>query len=107
MDIIGMTNMAEAKLSREAEICYSTLAAVTDYDCWYPKHASVTVDMVMQNLQRTIENAKKMIIQIVKALPDKRVCSCQDALKCAIVTDRKMIPAKVKKDLKIIIGKYI
>ena len=107
MDVIGMTNFAEAKLAREAEICYSTLAAVTDYDCWRPSHESVTIDMVIQNLRRNIENAKKILVKTIKDMPQERTCLCQEALKYAIVTDRKMIPAKVKKDLKIIIGKYV
>jgi 5'-methylthioadenosine phosphorylase len=107
MDVIGMTNMPEAKLAREAEICYSTLACVTDYDCWHPQHESVTIDMVIQNLVKNIENAKKIISMVIKKIPEKRSCSCKDALKYAIITDKKLIPAKVKKDLGIIIGKYI
>jgi 5'-methylthioadenosine phosphorylase len=107
MDIIGMTNFAEAKLAREAEMCYSTLAAVTDYDCWYSGHESVTIDMVIHNLQKNIENAKKILVKTIKNVPLKRTCSCQDALKYAIVTDKKVIPQKIKKDLDIIIGKYM
>ena len=107
MDIIGMTNMAEAKLAREAEICYATVAAVTDYDCWHASHESVTIEMIIQNLQNNIENARKMIVSIVKSMPEKRVCSCGEALKYAIMTDKKVIPEKTKKDLDIIIGKYI
>ncbi len=107
MDVIGMTNMPEAKLAREAEMCYSTLACVTDYDCWYEDHASVTVEMVMQNLQRNAENAKRVISAVVKNLKPERDCGCKDTLKYAIVTDPKMIPAETKKDLKLIIGKYI
>lgn len=107
MDVIGMTNMAEAKLAREAEICYATLAAVTDYDCWRPQHESVTIDMVIANLLKNIENAKKIISGLVKNLPPERDCACKDALKYAIVTDKKLIPQKVKKDLDILIGKYI
>jgi 5'-methylthioadenosine phosphorylase len=107
MDIIGMTNMCEAKLAREAEICYATLAAVTDYDCWHPSHESVTVDMVIGNLLKNLENAKKLISKVVKAIPKERTCSCSSALKHAIITDKKLIPAKIKKDLDIIIGKYV
>ncbi|MBL7151523.1 MAG: S-methyl-5'-thioadenosine phosphorylase [Candidatus Omnitrophica bacterium] len=107
MDVIGMTNMPEAKLAREAEICYSTLAAVTDYDCWHPQHESVTIDMVIQNLTKNIENAKKILSQAIRNLPGGRGCGCGEALKSALVTDRKLIPEKVKKDLEIIIGKYI
>jgi 5'-methylthioadenosine phosphorylase len=107
MDIIGMTNMSEAKLAREAEICYVTLAAVTDYDCWYKSEEPVTVDMVVQNLLKNVDNAKKIITRIVKNMPLERKCNCAGALRDAIITDRKLIPAKVKKDLKVIIGKYI
>ncbi|RJO65631.1 MAG: S-methyl-5'-thioadenosine phosphorylase [Candidatus Omnitrophota bacterium] len=107
IDIIGMTNIAEAKLAREAEICYATLAAVTDYDCWHPQHESVTIDMVIESLGKNINNAKMMIREVIKNIPSQRQCACKDALKYAIVTDRKSIPAKVKKDLGIIIGKYL
>lgn len=107
MDVIGMTNMPEAKLAREAEICYSTVACITDYDCWYPEHESVTVEMVMQNLTKNIENAKKLISEVIKNIKPERKCSCKDALKHAIITDPKLIPTKVKKELDIIIGKYV
>ena len=107
MDVIGMTNLAESKLAREAEICYATLAAVTDYDCWHPQHGSVTIDMVIQNLNKNIENAKRILSAVIKNINLKRNCACRDALKYAIITDRKVIPEKVKKDLKIIIGKYV
>lgn len=107
MDIVAMTNMSEAKLAREAEICYATLAAVTDYDCWHPDHASVTIEMIIQNLQNNIENARKMIRAIVKSMPEKSACACGEALKFAIMTDKEVIPAKTRKDLDIIIGKYI
>lgn len=107
MDVIGMTNMPEAKLAREAEICYSTLACVTDYDCWHPEHESVTIDMVIQNLLKNVQNAKKIISAVIRNMPEERNCACKDALKFAIITDKKLIPAKAKKDLKIIIGKYV
>lgn len=107
MDVIGMTNMPEAKLAREAEICYCTLACVTDYDCWHPQHESVTVDMIIGNLLKNAENAKRIISAVVKNTPPERRCACKDALKYAIITDKKLIPARVKKDLGIIIGKYI
>jgi 5'-methylthioadenosine phosphorylase len=107
MDVIGMTNMAEAKLAREAEICYATLACVTDYDCWHPAHDSVTIDMVIENLGKNVENAKKILVKAINDMPTQRACGCADALKYAIVTDRKLIPAKAKKDLGLIIGKYI
>jgi len=107
MDVIGMTNFAEAKLAREAEICYSTLAAITDYDCWHPDHATVTLEMVLGNLRKNIGNSKQVLLETIRNLPEKRDCPCANALEYAIVTDRKYIPQKVKKDLKIIIGKYI
>lgn len=107
MDVIGMTNLAEAKLAREAEICYATLAAVTDYDCWHPSHETVTVDMIVQNLLKNVENAKKIIRQVIRSLPKERKCGCAHALKYAIITDRKLIPPKIKKDLKLLIGKYV
>lgn len=107
MDIIGMTNLVEAKLAREAEICYATLAAVTDYDCWHPGHDSVTVDMIIQNLLKNVENAKRILKFAINLIPEERKCGCQNALQYAIVTDKKLIPQKIKKDLKIIIGKYI
>lgn len=106
MDIIGMTNMSEAKLAREAEICYVTLAAVTDYDCWYQSEETVTVDMIIQNLLKNVDNAKKIIKKVIKDMPTERKCACVSALKDAIITDRKLIPKKIKKDLRIIIGKY-
>ncbi len=106
MDVIGMTNMPEAKLAREAEICYSTLACVTDYDCWHPQHESVSIDMVIQNLLKNAENAKRLLSEVIKNIGPERKCACKDALKYAIVTDKKLIPTKVKKDLGLIIGKY-
>lgn len=107
MDIIGMTNFVEARLAREAEMCYATLAAITDYDCWHPEHASVTIDLVVKNLNKNIENAKKILATAIKNIPDREDCRCSDALKYAIVTDKKFIPAKIKKDLNIIIGRYV
>lgn len=107
MDIIGMTNIAEAKLAREAEICYATLALVTDYDCWHPKHESVTVDMIIQNLMKNISNARKILDLVLPRLSPERKCACKDALKHAILTDKKIIPETTKIKLKHIIGKYI
>jgi len=107
MDVIGMTNFAEAKLAREAEMCYSVLAAVTDYDCWHPKHESVTLDMVIENLSVNVANAKKIIASAIKNMPPKKTCQCGSALQHAIVTDRKIISGKIKQDLGIILGKYL
>jgi len=107
MDIIGMTNMAEAKLAREAEICYSSIACVTDYDCWHPQHESVTIDMVIKNLSKNIDNVKKIIVAVIRDIKAERNCACGESLKYAIITDKKLIPDKLKKDLDIIIGKYV
>ncbi|MDD2866294.1 MAG: S-methyl-5'-thioadenosine phosphorylase [Candidatus Omnitrophota bacterium] len=108
MDIIGMTNMAEARLAREAEMCYATIAAVTDYDCWYESEESVTVDMIVENLRKNAENSKKLVMEVVGRLGSApSSCACSESLKYAIVTDSKAISAKVKKDLKPILGKYV
>ncbi len=107
MDIIGMTNMAEAKLAREAEISYATLAAVTDYDCWHPSQGSVTVEMVIENLNRNISNAKKILKKAIPQLGQLTKFSAQEALKYAIMTAKDIIPERIKKELEIIIGKYI
>lgn len=106
MSIVGMTNMVEAKLAREAEICYATLAAVTDYDCWHPQHESVTVDMILENLRNNIDNAKKIIKAVIPVLTQERKCSCKDALRYAIVTQRENMSEEAKKRLEPIIGKY-
>jgi 5'-methylthioadenosine phosphorylase len=107
MDIIGMTNIAEAKLAREAEICYAALAAVTDYDCWREAEESVTIDMVIQNLQKNTENAKQILKLALPRIGWKRECACSQALKYAIVTSGEFISAAAKKKLSLIIGKYI
>ena len=107
MDIIGMTNMAEAKLAREAEICYATLAAVTDYDCWRESEETVTIDMVIQNLVKNTENAKKILKIALARIGSQRKCACAGALEYAIVTPGKLIPPATKKKLALIIGKYI
>jgi 5'-methylthioadenosine phosphorylase len=109
MDIIGMTNFAEAKLAREAGICYATLAAITDYDCWHPNHASVTIDLIIDNLNKNTLNAKKVLATVIRNIPEQGPddCRCSKALECAIVTNKKHIPKKIKKDLDIIIGKYM
>jgi len=107
MDIIGMTNLQEAKLAREAEICYSTIALVTDYDCWHPDHDSVTVDMIIANLTQNSKTAQQIITGAVAKLPYERACECASALKYALVTRPDAIPTQVKKDLDPIIGKYL
>jgi 5'-methylthioadenosine phosphorylase len=106
MDIIGMTNLQEAKLSREAEICYTTIALVTDYDCWHPDHDQVTVDMIMANLVQNAKTAQAVIAAAVEALPFERGCECADALKHAIITRPEDVPADIKQRLAPIIGRY-
>lgn len=107
LDIIGMTNATEAKLAREAEISYATLAAVTDYDCWYPQHDSVTVEMILENLHNNVANAKKILKFAVAKLARVAKFSASDALTNAIITPAHMIPENKKKELAVIIGKYI
>ncbi|HLF17433.1 MAG TPA: S-methyl-5'-thioadenosine phosphorylase [Candidatus Omnitrophota bacterium] len=107
MDIIGMTNMTEAKLAREAEIAYATLAAVTDYDCWYEGHESVTVEVIIANLMKNIDNAKKVLRVAIPKAGRLSSFSAQGALKHAIMTDPKLIPEQTKSNLRPIIGKYI
>jgi 5'-methylthioadenosine phosphorylase len=107
MDVIGMTNLQEAKLAREAELCYATVAMVTDYDCWHPRHDSVTVDQIVAVLVKNAENATRVVRETVRAMPQDRACKCGSALAHAILTDRKTIPAATKKKLKLIIGKYV
>jgi 5'-methylthioadenosine phosphorylase len=107
MDVIGMTNLQEAKLAREAEICYATLALVTDYDCWHPDHDSVTVDLIIANLLQNAVTAQRAIAEAVDRLGAARTCGCQDALATAIVTQASFVPEQTKKDLAPIIGKYM
>jgi 5'-methylthioadenosine phosphorylase len=106
-DIIGMTNLQEAKLAREAEICYSTLALVTDYDCWHPDHDSVTVDMIVANLMQNARTAQQVIANIVERLPIARTCECARALANAIITRPDAIPAAAKQRLGLLIQKYV
>ena len=105
-DIIGMTNLQEAKLAREAEICYATLALVTDYDCWHPDHDSVTVDMIIHNLTQNAKMAQQVIANAVERLPIARGCECARALATAIITRPEHIPAATRERLKPIMGKY-
>jgi 5'-methylthioadenosine phosphorylase len=107
MDIIGMTNLQEAKLAREAEICYTTIALVTDYDCWHPEHDQVTVEMIIANLTRNAQTAQQVIAKAVDMLPFDRVCECATALKHAIITRPEAIPAEVKRELAPIVGRYL
>ena len=107
MDVIGMTNLQEAKLAREAEICYVTIAMVTDYDCWHPGHDSVTVDQIVTVLLKNAENAAKVVRETVAAIPKGRGCKCGSALAHAILTDTEVIPGATRQKLKLILGKYL
>jgi 5'-methylthioadenosine phosphorylase len=105
-EVIGMTNVTEAKLAREAEICYGTLAMITDFDCWHPEHESVTTTQIMATLSQNAENAQKVLRTAVRELPAARTCKCGSALQHSLVTDMKLVPKATKKKLAAIIGKY-
>jgi 5'-methylthioadenosine phosphorylase len=107
MDVIGMTNLQEAKLAREAEICYTTVALVTDYDCWHPSHDHVTVEMIIANLTQNARNAQQVIAEAVARLPFERSCECASALQHAIITRRDAIPPETRRELAPIVGKYL
>jgi 5'-methylthioadenosine phosphorylase len=107
MDIIGMTALPEAQLAREAEICYATMAHVTDYDVWHASEETVTVEAVVRNLLANAEAAKQAIRQLVPELPEERTCDCQHALRDAIITDPKAVPDQIKQDLALLVGKYL
>ena len=107
MDVIGMTNLQEAKLAREAEICYATIALVTDYDCWHPDHDCVTVEMIIANLLQNAKTAQRAIAEAVGRLDGARACGCKDALAAAIITAPELVPEHTKRELAPIIGKYI
>ena len=105
-DVIGMTNLGEAKCAREAEIAYATMAMVTDYDCWKVDEAHVTVEMVIANLQRNAAQAKEIVRRVVPRIPQEPGCSCHRALDAAILTDKKLWPAKTKTALRPLLQKY-
>jgi 5'-methylthioadenosine phosphorylase len=107
MDVIGMTNLQEAKLAREAEICYITVAMVTDYDCWHEEHDAVTVVDILANLSRNAENACKVVAAAVANMPAERHCKCGSALAHALITDPKTVPAVTRKKLELLVGKYL
>ena len=107
MDVIGMTNLQEAKLAREAEICYTTIALVTDYDCWHPQHHAVTVREIIANLQKNSMHAQQIIREAVKLLPEERTCRCGQALEHALITDPAQIPAKTRERLALLVDKYL
>jgi 5'-methylthioadenosine phosphorylase len=106
-EVIGMTNVTEAKLAREAEICYATIAMITDYDCWHPEHESVTASQIIATLNQNAENAQRVLRAAVRALPAARTCKCGSALQHALVTDLRLVPAATKKRLAAIIRKYL
>src|SRR5580700_1823613 len=106
-DVIGMTNLTEAKLAREAELCYATIAMVTDYDCWHPEHESVTASTILATLNQNASNAQNVIREAVKTMPTARRCKCGSALAHALVTDFKIVPAKTKRNLSAILSKYL
>jgi 5'-methylthioadenosine phosphorylase len=105
-EVIGMTNVTEAKLAREAELCYATVAMITDYDCWHPEHASVTAAQIIANLEKNKENAQRVLREAVRAMPLERSCRCGSALKHSLVTDPKIVPAATRRRLALIAGKY-
>jgi 5'-methylthioadenosine phosphorylase len=107
MDVIGMTNLQEAKLAREAEICYATLALVTDYDCWHPDHDSVTVELIVGNLLQNAVTAQKVIAEAIGHIEGTRTCECATALATSLITQRDMIPEQTKRELDPIVGKYL
>ena len=107
MDLIGMTSLPEAKLAREAEICYATLAMVTDYDCWHPEHDAVTVNVVLEYLTHNVENSQKILLKAIRSMPQERNCKCGSALAHAILTDRQRISPRAKKKLSLLVGKYL
>jgi 5'-methylthioadenosine phosphorylase len=107
MDVIGMTNLQEAKLAREAEICYVTVAMVTDYDCWHEEHDAVTVADIIANLTKNAENACKVVAAAVGDMPGARECKCGSALSHALITDRQAIPEATRKKLELLVGKYL
>jgi 5'-methylthioadenosine phosphorylase len=106
MDVIGMTNLQEAKLAREAELCYATVAMVTDYDCWHPAHDAVTVNEIIANLVKNSENAAAVVREAVGRMPGARECKCGSALAHALITDRKAVPEATRKKLELLVGKY-
>lgn len=106
-DVIGMTNLQEAKLAREAEICYATVAMVTDYDCWREGHDDVTVDQIVAVLNQNAANAARVVKAAVAAMPRERTCACAGALKFAMLTDPKTIPAATRAKLDLLVGKYL
>lgn len=107
MDVIGMTNLQEAKLAREAEICYVTVAMVTDYDCWHPDHDAVSVNDILSHLVHNAENAAKVVTAAVAGMPAERKCKCGSALAHAVITEKSRVPAETRRRLELLVGKYL
>lgn len=107
VDVIGMTNLPEAKLAREAELCYATLALATDYDCWHETEEDVSIEAVLALLRKNVENSKRIVREVARRLPGKGSCGCDESLRHAIITDRKKIPAPARRKLALLIGKYL
>lgn len=107
LDLIGMTSLQEAKLAREAEICYAAMALVTDYDCWNEHNSVVTVDAVVRNLEKNISTAKQIIQNVVPKIPATRTCDCPTALQNAIMTNPSAIPPETRQKLDLLVGKYL
>jgi 5'-methylthioadenosine phosphorylase len=106
-DVVGMTNATEAKLAREAELCYATIAMITDYDCWHPEHESVTLSQIIATLHQNSTNAQNVLREALRTMPAERHCKCGSALQHAFLTDFKIVPSSTKKKLAAIIGKYL
>ncbi|MDE3200198.1 MAG: S-methyl-5'-thioadenosine phosphorylase [Acidobacteriota bacterium] len=106
-DVIGMTNLQEAKLAREAEICYATVAMVTDYDCWHPNHDSVTIEQIVAVLHKNADNAAKVVKAAVAAVPAERTCGCVNAAQFAVLTQKDLIPEATREKVKLLFGKYL
>ena len=106
-EVVGMTNVTEAKLAREAELCYATIAMITDYDCWHPEHESVTATQIIATLTQNAENAQRVLKEAVRAMPTERTCKCGASLRHALVTNLTLVPAATKKRLGVIISKYL
>lgn len=106
-DVIGMTNVTEAKLAREAELCYSTVAMITDYDCWHPEHESVTASQIIATLKQNADSAQRVLREAVRVMPRERSCRCGSALRHALLTDWKLVPPATQKRLGLLVGKYI
>jgi 5'-methylthioadenosine phosphorylase len=107
VDVIGMTNMPEAKLAREAELCYATLALATDYDCWHETEQDVSIEAILAIIRKNVENSKQIIREVARRLPGKESCGCGEALKYAIITERKRIPAAARRKFSFLAGKYL